>query len=131
MAPQFHILLLVYQQGEAMPDFFPAHDYTHPKLGQEICAIGGHYVFTYERRIPYNGREILYFVGYAVLNSTCCGVGGCAYVLVPGFIQEWKYKKSSDDASVSQIEPISDFKVQQEIRRLIQRKEIFHQVTFY
>ena len=131
MAPQFHILLVASEQGETMPDYLPAHDYAHPKLGQEISAIGGHYVFTDERRIPYNGREILYFVGYAVLNSTCCGVGGCAYVLVPGFIQEWKYKKSSDDAFVSQIEPIRDFKVQQEIRNFIQRKEIFHQVTFY
>jgi len=131
MTSQFHILPVVSQQGEAMPDCLPAHDYTHPKLGQEISAIGGHYVFTDERRIPYNGREIVYFVGYAVLNSTCCGVGGCAYVLVPGFIQEWQYKKSSDGAFVSQIEPILDVKVQQEIRRLIQRKEIFHQVTFY
>jgi hypothetical protein len=130
MAPQFHILLMASEQGETMPDYLPAHDYAHPKLGQEISAIGGHYVFTDERRIPYNDREILYFVGYAVLNSTCCGVGGCAYVLVPGFIQEWKYKKSRDDAFVSQIEPIRDFQVQQEIRRLIQRKEIFHQVTF-
>jgi hypothetical protein len=130
MAPQFHILLMASEQGETMPDYLPAHDYAHPKLGQEISAIGGHYVFTDERRIPYNDREILYFVGYAVLNSTCCGVGGCAYVLVPGFILEWKYKKSRGDAFVSQIEPIRDFQVQQEIRRLIQRKEIFHQVTF-
>ena len=113
-----------------MPEHLSAHDYTHPQLGQEISAIGGHYVLTDERRIPCNGREILYFVGYTVLDSTCCGVGGCAYVLVPGFIQEWKYKKSSDDAAVSQIEPIRDFTAQQEIRRLIQRKEVFHQVTF-
>jgi hypothetical protein len=111
MALQFHILLVASEQGEAMPDYLPEHDYAHPKLGQKITAIGGHYVFTDERRIPYNGREILYFVGYAVLNSTCCGVGGCASVLVPGFM-------------------IRDIKVQQEIRRLIQTKEIFHQVVF-
>ena len=113
-----------------MPEHLSAHDYTHPQLGQEISAIGGHYVLTDERRIPCNGREILYFVGYTVLDSTCCGVGGCAYVLVPGYIQEWKYKKSGDDTFVSQIEPIRDFKVQQEIRNFIQKKEIFHQVAF-
>ena len=113
-----------------MPDYLPAHDYTHPKLGQEINAVGGHYVFTGERRTSYNGREILYFVGYAVLNFTCCGAGGCAYVLVPGFIREWKYKKTSDDVFISQVEPIHDTKVQQEIRNFIQKKEIFHQVTF-
>ncbi|UCH22075.1 MAG: hypothetical protein JSU83_02135 [Deltaproteobacteria bacterium] len=113
-----------------MPAQHPGQDYVHPKLGQEITAIGGHYVFGKEIRLPYNGREVLYFVGYAVLNSTCCGVGGCAYVLVPGFIQAWKYKKS-EDALVSKIEPIHDSIVQQEIRRVIQRKEMVYQVNFW
>jgi hypothetical protein len=113
-----------------MPVDLTAHDYTHPQLGQEINAVGGHYVLTHEKRLPYNGREILYFVGYAVLNSNCCGAGGCAYVLVPGFIKDWKYKKSSSDAFISQIEPVHDFKAQQEIRNFIQKREIFHQVIF-
>jgi len=104
-------------------------DYVHPKLGQEITAIGGHYVFGKEIRLPYDGREVLYFLGYAVLNSTCCGVGGCAYALVPGFIFDWKYKKT-DDTFVSKIEPIHDLSVQQKIRRLIQRKEMVYQVNF-
>ena len=69
-------------------------EFVHPRLGQEVTAIGGHYVFGKEIRLPHNGREILYFVGYAVLDSTCCGVGGCAYVLVAGYIRQWKYKKN-------------------------------------
>ena len=113
-----------------MPDNRVAHDYTHPQLGQEVNAVGGHYVFTHERRLPYGDREILYFSGYAVMNSNCCGAGGCAYVLVPGFIQEWKYKKSANNAFISRIEPIHDTKLQKEIRNFIQAKEIFHQVTF-
>jgi hypothetical protein len=113
-----------------MPTHHLEQDYVHPKLGQEITAIGGHYVFGKEIRLPYNGREILYYVGYAVLDSTCCGVGGCAYVLVPGFIQKWKYKKN-DDVFVSKIEPIHDFIVQREIRRMIQRKEMVYQVNFW
>ena len=113
-----------------MSDYYPAQDYTHPQLGQEINAVGGHYVFTHERRLCYNGREILYFVGYAVLNSNCCGAGGCAYVMVSGFIRQWKHKKNGDGAFISQIEPIHDLKAQLEIRNVIQRKEIFHQVMF-
>jgi hypothetical protein len=69
-------------------------DFVHPELGREVTAIDGHYVFGKEIRLPYNGRELLYFVGYAVLDATCCGMGGCAYVLVPGFIRQWKYKKN-------------------------------------
>lgn len=105
-------------------------DFIHPNLGQEITAIGGHYVFNKEARITYNGREIFYLVGYAVVNTSCCGVGGCAYAWVPGFVIMWKYKTDINGASVSQIEPVRDTSAQQEIRRMIQKKEVVQQVTF-
>jgi len=105
-------------------------DFVHPELGREVTAIGGHYVFGKEIRLPYGGRELLYFVGYAVLDSTCCGVGGCAYVLVPGFIRQWKYKKNQNDCFISNMDPIRDHSVQKDIRRLIQNKEMVFQVTF-
>jgi hypothetical protein len=105
-------------------------EFVHPKLGQEVTAIGGHYVFGKEIRLPYNDREILYFVGYAVLDSTCCGVGGCAYVLVPGYIRQWRFKKNHNDGPVSLVEPIHDLTVQKQIRNLIQKKEMVFQVTF-
>ena len=105
-------------------------DFIHPDLGQEVTAIGGHYVFNKEARITYNGREVFYLVGYAVVDTSCCGAGGCAYVLVPGFVRAWKYKSNINGVSVSQIEPISDPVDQQAIRRMIQKKEVVQQVTF-
>jgi hypothetical protein len=105
-------------------------DFVHPELGREVTAIGGHYVFGKEIRLPYNGRELLYFVGYAVLDSTCCGVGGCAYILVAGFIRQWKYKKNQDDRVISKMDPIRDLAVQKDVRGLIQKKEMVFQVTF-
>ena len=105
-------------------------DFIHPNLGQEITAIGGHYVFNKEGRISFNDREVLYLVGYAVVNTSCCGVGGCAYALVPGFINDWKYKKDINGLFVSQIKPIRNTTEQREIRRLIQKKEMIQQVTF-
>lgn len=107
-----------------------AIDYVHPELGSEITAIGGHYVFVKEIRLPFRDREILYFVGYGVLDSACCGVGGCAYVLVAGFIRHWKYKRDQNDAAISQVEPIRDEMIQKEVRRLIQKREMVSQVTF-
>ena len=113
-----------------MEAFTELQDYVHPRLGEEIAAIGGHYEFTKESRFSYNDREILYFVGYAVLNSSCCGAGGCSYALVPGYICSWKYKHSSDGLSVSQIEPIRNVIVQREIERAIKTNEMIQQVTF-
>ena len=105
-------------------------DFVHPELGGEVTAIGGHYVFNREVRLPYNGREIMYLIGYAVVDTSCCGVGGCGYVRVPGFIQQWKYRKTSQDEPVSQVQPLLDPKVQDEVRKLIQQKEMVDQVIF-
>jgi len=113
-----------------MESFTEPRDFAHPQLGREVTAIGGHYVFGKEIRMPFYSREILYFVGYAVLDSTCCGVGGVAYVLVAGFIKQWKYKKNQDNVFVSKVEPIRDQRVQKEARSLIQKKEMVYQVTF-
>ena len=105
-------------------------EFAHPRLGQEVTAIGGHYVFGKEIRMPFRGREILYYVGYAVLDSTCCGVGGVAYVLVAGYIQQWKFKKNQTDNFISQIEPLGDPAVRKEVSRIIRQKEMVHQVSF-
>ena len=105
-------------------------DFAHPRLGQEVTAIGGHYVFGKEIRMPFRTREILYLVGYAVLDSTCCGVGGVAYVLVAGFIQDWKYKKNQTDDAISRIELIRDLSIQKEVSRIIRQKEMVHQIAF-
>ena len=113
-----------------MKPFLEPQDFTHPNLGQEVTAIGGHYVFGKEIRMSYDSREVLYFVGYAVLDSTCCGVGGVAYVLVAGFIRQWKYKKNQDNVFVSKMESISDQAVQKEVRSAIQKREMVYQVTF-
>ena len=108
-----------------------SRDFAHPELNREVTAIGGHYVFGKEIRLPFNSRQILYFVGYAVVDSSCCGVGGCAYVFVAGFIKQWKYRKDDKDCSVSKIEPIRNYNVQNEVRKRIQNKEMVFQVTFY
>jgi hypothetical protein len=113
-----------------METFSGPQEFTHPRLGKEVTAIGGHYVFGKEIRLPYQKREVLYFVGYAVLDSTCCGVGGVAYVLVAGFIRQWKVKKRHDGCYISHIEPIGDPAVQKAIRKVIQKKEMVYQVTF-
>jgi hypothetical protein len=65
-----------------------------------------------------------------VVDTSCCGIGGCAYALVRGFIRKWKYKKNSNDLPVSQIEPIRDVFLQREIGRLIQTRDKIFQVTF-
>ena len=105
-------------------------DFIHPVLNKAVRAISGHYIFSQENRLLYNGRQVLYFIGCAVVDSSCCGPGGCTYALVPGYIKEWKYKTGRDDLFVSRVEPIRDADVQSEIRRLISKKDSVQQVNF-
>ncbi len=104
--------------------------YVHQELNREITAIGGRYALVKEVRLPFRGREVLYLVGYGVVDTSCCGTGGCAYALVEGFILEWKSKTNEDGLAVSQVEPIRDEAIQKEVRRLIEEREVVQQVRF-
>ena len=105
-------------------------EYVHQGLSQQITAIGGHYVLVKEVRLPYDGREVLYLVGHAAYDSTCCGTGGCAYALVPGMIAGWHSGQTEDGLAISRLEPIKSSEAQNKIRRLIERSEAVQQVIF-
>jgi hypothetical protein len=105
-------------------------EYVHQGLKQEITAIGGHYVVVKEARLAFTGREVLYTVGIAAFDTTCCGVGGYAYALVPGFIVHCKDGTTEGGLAVSQVEPIRDEAVQEQVRQLIEETEPVHQVRF-
>lgn len=104
--------------------------YIHQSLNQQVTAIGGHYILVKEARLSYRGREVLYVVGHAAFDTSCCGPGGCAYALVPGFVASWQSGRSAEGLPVSQIEPIRATDAQNDIRRLIERLETVQQVTF-
>lgn len=105
-------------------------DFSHLPLNTEVVAIGGNYVLTHEKRLTVKGQEILYYRGAAVFDTTCCGSGGCAYVYVPGFIVEWKRKKSDDGTDISRIVPVRNTEARKEIMRLITETEMVSQVNF-
>jgi len=107
-----------------------ANEYVHRELNREVTAIGGHYVLVRQVRMPFRGREVLYVIGYAVLDTTCCGAGGLAYAHVPGFVLDWQGSKNTDGLPVSLVEPIRDKDMQREIRRLIEKAEVVHQIQF-
>ncbi len=67
---------------------------------------------------------------YAVLDTTCCGVGASPVRWCLGFVVEWKNALSPDGRPVSRVERIRDEAVQAEIRRRIREREPVHQVNF-
>ena len=60
--------------------------YTRLEPDKEISPIAGYYVPQKEVRMKYGDREILYVVGHATIDGSCCAVGSWGYALVPGYI---------------------------------------------
>ena len=105
-------------------------EYVHLELNEEISSISGHYIVLKEQRVPYKDRELLYLIGAAVIDNSCCGVGGFGFARVPGFVVEWKTKTTDEGKPVSLVEPIVDSTLQSEIKRFITAHEVVSQVLF-
>jgi hypothetical protein len=107
--------------------------YTHLELGQDVdIGIAGYYTPEREVRLPDNGREVLYVVGQAVVESSCCGIkGNWTYAIVPGFIINWQYTQNERDLPVSEVQPIPDEATRERIRQIVEKKESAAMVGFW
>jgi len=103
--------------------------YTH-ELKKRIQAIAGWYELEEEGKLQIHGKEVLYVLGIAAVDSSCCGVWGCRYGLVPGYIRHFKTRKDAEGCWISEVEPIADEKARQEISRILKEKEGVQQVRF-
>jgi len=105
-------------------------EYVHPEIGPEFEAISGRYYFSKEAALKIDGREVLYFVGVGVFDSTCCGSGGCGYAVAPGYLVERNIRTSENGAPVSKVIPITDRDEQKRIEAAIKEREQISQVNF-
>ena len=113
-----------------MPHDSAARDYLHPRLDEQVDAVSGHYTLTDEKRLALADGEVLYFTGYAVVDTACCGPGGCGYALVAGTIVDYAYRHSEDGRPVSRVAPIDDPALQDAVRRRIMAADHVSQVLF-
>ncbi len=104
--------------------------YTH-QLNKEIKSISGWYQLHKEGTIDHGEKEFLYVVGDAVVDSSCCGTGGCRYAVVPGSIVSWKSKVGEDGLLASIVQPVRNKKVKEELREILIKKEGVSQVQFW
>jgi hypothetical protein len=105
--------------------------FTHLELNTDIPAPSGYYTPQKEVRLKYDGREVLYVLSQAVIESSCCGIGDFNSALVPGFIVKWRAEKNKEGRPVSEVAPISDEKVRDDIRRIIKDTEHITRTEFW
>ena len=105
-------------------------EFVHPVLNEEVEAIGGVYVVEREERMEFDGKVVLYLICWAMVDRSCCGVGGCAYALVPGFVSRYKSRMNEEGFHVSEVVPIGDLSDQKAIKCLIEETATVQQVIF-
>ena len=108
-------------------------DYVHLELGHAIESISGTYTPLKESTLKPNGRDILYAIGTAVVDTACCGSGSLVYAIVPGHVVNWKGREDGSGLSVSQVEPIEDETIKREIAQALKEAESInnHNVNFW
>ena len=106
-------------------------EFVHPELNQRVDFFSGGYLFTEEGKLHFRGKEVLYLVGTAGIEASCCGTGGCAFIKVPGYIRAWKKRQSEAGRAVSEVERIEVHGQRKEIQGLLkERHPDFTQVEF-
>ena len=104
--------------------------YVHHPLGEPVEAIGGSYLLVKEDRVDFEGRQVLYVVGHAAFDSTCCGVGGCGYAAVQGFVLRYRGETNAEGLDVTEVEPIEDDRRREALRKILLESEAVTEVTF-
>ncbi len=106
-------------------------EYTHLPLNQEVTGIAGYYTPLKEVRLPCRGKEVLYVVGQAALESSCCGAACWVYGVVPGYIINWQKGRNEAGLPVSEVAPVSAKREREGIRQIIEEAESLSQVEFW
>ncbi len=98
-------------------------EYVHPVLGQDIQGRAGYSVPLEESTIDHRGREVLYTLGYACVDRSCCSGGSnWGYIQVPGYLVARQTKTNGTGMSVSQVEIIEDEEDRTQIRQVLMSK---------
>ncbi len=109
----------------------PVYKYIHPHLGKELEAISGTYSMQQECQLEYKGRQVYYYTGFSVVDSSCCGPGGCGFAFVVGYVVDLKNEKDGDGTYSSMMEPVTDDRDRQEIRQTLIGLKHVQQVNFW
>jgi hypothetical protein len=118
-----------FEEGLAISE--PVFEFVHPELNQRVEFFSGGYLFTEEGKLHFRGKEVLYLVGTAGIEASCCGTGGCAFIKVPGYIRAWKRGRNETGRPVSEVERVEAQDQQKEIQDLLKEKHPgFSQIEF-
>ena len=105
-------------------------EYRHEaSLGQSF--VNGSYALGEVRHVVIGGHDILYRIGSASLDNSCCGNYGLSFALVIG--ERVEGRMATDDAQASSLvrEISTDEALADSIRSALLKREAIDTVSFY
>ena len=69
-------------------------------------------------------------LGVGVLDNSCCGLGGCLFIQVPGYLVSWKARRDESNREISMVTPILSEAEQVDIKKLLKKQHPYAQVAF-
>lgn len=82
--------------------------YAREDLGSELAAPSGYYQPLEEAVLDHNGKRLLYVLGTACIDASCCGVGSWEYLRVEGYVVDADSSWSQGDGTYLEIDTIED-----------------------
>jgi hypothetical protein len=96
--------------------------YQPEDFGAEIAAPSGYYRPVAEGWLDCGGRRVLYVMGTACIEASCCGVGSWNYLRVEGFVSDDAAAATGTGGRSLEVDTIEDAGQKEEIARLLGRR---------
>lgn len=104
--------------------------YVHLPEGGDMHSGHGMSAQWSEQTISHQGRDVLYLLTDAVVDTVCCGDRVFHYATVLGYVEDWKKERNEAGLPVSIVNPVVEEGAREEIEKLLQDKEADVQVSF-
>ena len=106
----------------------PIKTYIHKEIGEEIRGISGYLTVLEEIRLNHRGQDLLCIVSVGVIDNSCCGVGGCLSLEVPGYIIS--SEKNEKGQLISRVIPVEGEDEKREIAATLNTLYPWAQICF-
>ena len=100
--------------------------YVPDALGVEVPAPSGYYQPVREDSLDFQGRRLMYTLGTACIEASCCGVGSWDYLRVEGYLVEG----DAGADGVVEVDTVEAAEEKTAIARLLQAKHPGVRVEF-
>lgn len=108
-------------------------EFAHFPLNEEIHYSTGYIWKSEESTLRYGNEDVLYFVGNTSAMGGCCAgwYPPHMYIMVVGYLRKWQCRTNENGLPVSEIEPIRDPIIREDLIRILRERYKIDEVVVW